>query len=179
MLNSSHTHCGPAVRQNLAVMYDLDAENRGRVETYGAALTDSLVQVIGAALDALAPADLAVGHGSAGFAINRREPTAQGFRIGVNPSGPVDHDVPVLKVAAPDGTLRAVLFAYACHNTTLGADIYQINGDYAGLAQAELEEGPSRGDGDVRHALRGGPEPESARHAGPRRTSTAARSQRR
>jgi neutral ceramidase len=140
VLNASHTHCGPAVRQNLAVMYDLDAENRSRVETYGAALTDSLVQVIGAALDALAPAELAVGHGSAGFAVNRREPTAQGFRIGVNPGGPVDHDVPVLKVSAPDGSLRVVLFAYACHNTTLGADIYQINGDYAGRAQAELEQ---------------------------------------
>jgi neutral ceramidase len=140
VLNASHTHCGPAVRQNLAVMYDLDAENRSRVETYGAALTDSLVQVIGAALDALAPAELAVGHGSAGFAVNRREPTAQGFRIGVNPGEPVDHDVPVLRVSAPDGSLRAVLFAYACHNTTLGADIYQINGDYAGRAQAELEQ---------------------------------------
>jgi neutral ceramidase len=140
VLNASHTHCGPAVRQNLAVMYDLDAENRDRVEAYGAALSDSLVHVIGAALDTLAPADLAVGHGTAGFAVNRREPTAQRFRIGVNPRGPVDHDVPVLKVTAPDGSLRAVLFAYACHNTTLGADFYRINGDYAGRAQAELEQ---------------------------------------
>jgi hypothetical protein len=32
-----------------------------------------------------------------------------------------------------------VLFGYACHNTTLGGDFYQINGDYAGFAQAELE----------------------------------------
>jgi hypothetical protein len=45
----------------------------------------------------------------------------------------------VLKVAAKDGSLRAVLFAYACHNTTLGGDFYQMGGDYAGFAQAELE----------------------------------------
>ena len=80
-----------------------------------------------------------MGHGAVGFAVNRREPTPEGVQIGVNPEGPVDHDVPVLKVTAPDGKLRAVLFGYACHNTTLGGDFYQIGGDYAGYAQAELE----------------------------------------
>jgi hypothetical protein len=51
----------------------------------------------------------------------------------------VDHDVPVLKVIAPDGSMRAVLFGYACHNTTMGGDFYQMNGDYAGFAQAAFE----------------------------------------
>jgi neutral ceramidase len=40
-------------------------------------------------------------------------------------------------VRNPDGSLRAVMFGYACHNTTLGA--YQINADYAGYAQEALE----------------------------------------
>jgi hypothetical protein len=35
--------------------------------------------------------------------------------------------------------MRAVLFGYACHNTTLGGNFYQISGDYAGFAQLELE----------------------------------------
>ena len=87
----------------------------------------------------LAPARLSVGHGAVGFAVNRREPTPEGVKIGVNPAGPVDHDVPVLKVTGKDGSLRAVLFGYACHNTTLGGDFYRIGGDYAGYAQAELE----------------------------------------
>jgi hypothetical protein len=43
----------------------------------------------------------------------------------------------VLKVTTPEGKLRVLLFGYACHNTTL--DIYQVNGDYAGFAQAALE----------------------------------------
>jgi hypothetical protein len=60
-------------------------------------------------------------------------------KIGLNPQGPTDHDVPLLKVTAPDGTLRAVLFGYACHNTTLTAEFNQISGDYAGFAQAEFE----------------------------------------
>jgi hypothetical protein len=139
ILNSSHTHCGPMVWRNLPILLDLDAGDRQAVESYGAQLTEGLLDVVGAALRDLAPARLDAGHGAVGFAVNRRVRTPEGFRIGVNPDGPVDHDVPVLRITAPDGSLRAVLFGYACHNTTLGADVYQINGDYAGHAQAELE----------------------------------------
>jgi glycerophosphoryl diester phosphodiesterase len=39
---------------------------------------------------------------------------------------------------SPEGKLRAVLFGYACHNTTLS--FYQFCGDYAGFAQQYLEE---------------------------------------
>ena len=45
--------------------------------------------------------------------------------------------MPVLAVRDEQGNLRAALFGYACHNTTLGD--YQINGDYAGFAQADWE----------------------------------------
>lgn len=140
LLNCSHTHCGPAVGHNLSVMFDFNAADGRRVQQYSAELTTNLVRVIGEALRNQAPASLAVGNGSVGFAMNRRAPTAKGFRIGVNTNGPVDHTVPVLKVTAPDGALRAVLFGYACHNTTLGGDFYQINGDYAGHAQAVFEQ---------------------------------------
>ena len=49
----------------------------------------------------------------------------------------MDPDVPVLTVRAPDGSLRAILFGYACHPTTMGA--YEITADYPGYAQTELE----------------------------------------
>ena len=139
VLSASHTHCGPAVRKNLAVLYDFSEEEKRRVDAYGSELVDRVVEVVGRALGDLAPARLSVGHGAVGFAVNRREPTPEGVKIGVNPNGPVDHDVPVLKVTGKDGSLRAVLFGYACHNTTLGGDFYRIGGDYAGYAQAALE----------------------------------------
>jgi hypothetical protein len=70
--------------------------------------------------------------------MNRRSPTAQGYTIFSNADGPVDHDVPVLLVTTPDGKkTRAILFGYACHNTTL--DFYQFCGDYAGFAQQYIE----------------------------------------
>jgi hypothetical protein len=61
------------------------------------------------------------------------------MRIGVNREAPIDHSVPVLKVAGPDGKLRAVLFAYACHNTTMTGEFYELSGDYAGFAESKLE----------------------------------------
>ena len=72
LLSASHTHCGPAVRKNLGVLYDFDEEDRGRVDAYGALLVDRLVGVTGAALSSLAPARLSVGHGSVGFEIRRK-----------------------------------------------------------------------------------------------------------
>jgi hypothetical protein len=78
-------------------------------------------------------------HGRCGIAMNRRLPTERGYTISPNADGPVDHDVPVLLVTAPDGKkMRAILFGYACHNTTL--DFYQFCGDYAGFAQRDIEQ---------------------------------------
>jgi hypothetical protein len=51
--------------------------------------------------------------------------------------GPVDHSVPVLAVYLPNGNLKAVLFGYACHNTTMSFNKWC--GDYAGFAQMALE----------------------------------------
>ncbi len=139
VLNSSHTHTGPLIPRNLSIMFDLKPEEQQVVEEYGAKLVNNIVTVIRAALADLAPANLSFGNGSTGFAMNRREPTPKGVRIGVNPPGPTDHDVPVLRVTGADGKLRAVLFGYACHNTTLGGDFYKITGDYAGFAQIAVE----------------------------------------
>jgi hypothetical protein len=139
LLNSSHTHTGPVVWPALATMFDGQPDEEAKLREYAAHLMDNLTGVIGQAIADLSPAQVAYGFGEVGFAINRREPTASGVKIGLNPSGPGDHQVPVLKVTAPDGRLRAILFAYACHNTTLGGDYYQLTGDYAGFAEARLE----------------------------------------
>ncbi len=139
MLNASHTHSGPLLCPNPITSPAIGPREQQQLSRYRNRLVDDLVEVVGAALADLRPATLAVGHGSAPFTMNRRERTAKGMKLGVNPAGPVDRDVPVLKIATPEGELRAVLFGYACHNTTVAGDGYQIHGDYAGFAQLELE----------------------------------------
>ena len=139
VINSSHTHTGPYIRGNLPTMFALAPDDQRVVEAYSQRLADTLVTVIDAAIRDLAPAEVSSGNGAAGFAINRREPSPNGVRIGENPAGPVDKDVPVLRVTGADGKLRVVLFGYACHNTTLTGEFYKISGDYAGFAQLDLE----------------------------------------
>ena len=139
VLNSSHTHSGPVVHGNLTSMFELTPDQRRAITDYTQALALQLADVVGAALGDLQPARLDIGHGVGTFAINRRQVTASGVKIGLNPSGPVNQDIPVIRVSGLNGQLRGVLFGYACHNTTLGADMFNVNGDYAGFAQAAFE----------------------------------------
>ncbi|MGE5194354.1 MAG: neutral/alkaline non-lysosomal ceramidase N-terminal domain-containing protein, partial [Deltaproteobacteria bacterium] len=138
LLNASHTHCGPVVKIGKSALYALDAEQAARVERYVRVLQEKLVGVIGKSLENLAPVQLGYSHARAGFAMNRRLPTDSGPQNSPYPDGPVDHDVPVLRIDGPDGKLRVVLFGYACHNTTLS--FFQYCGDYAGYAQEYFEE---------------------------------------
>ncbi|MGB4728691.1 MAG: neutral/alkaline non-lysosomal ceramidase N-terminal domain-containing protein [Thermogutta sp.] len=144
LLTCSHTHSGPVVGGNLRTMYKLTEEEAATIDEYAKQLHEKLLTAIDQALQDMQPAVLRVGHGQAGFAINRRELRGDNVVLGVNPTGPMDHDVPVLTVSTPNGKLRAILFGYACHNTTIGGttgeDFYKIHGDYAGVAQAELEQ---------------------------------------
>lgn len=137
MLTASHTHCGPVLRENLIDMYGLPPEEAEKVSAYSKKLAADLVEVVGAAVKNLEPAALKFGQGKAAFAMNRREPTEKGIINGKNPTGPVDHTVPVLVVEGQGGKPKAVVFGYACHNTTLS--FYQWCGDYAGFAQIGVE----------------------------------------
>ena len=128
LINASHTHSGPELsleggttpRQQQALQYTKD-------------LLDRIVDVVGRSIAGLQPAIIEFEQGWAGIGVNRRR-TRPGTR---HLPGPVDQDVPVLTVRSPDRKLRAVLFGYACHPTTMAG--YVISADYAGFAQSEVE----------------------------------------
>lgn len=136
ILNGSHTHSGPAVTGEVLLRpaEDINAEQEIVVRRYTARVLEQIVELIGRAIDNLAPAELAFGQGSAGFGVNRRRVSSGSRHL----PGPVDQDVPVLSVRAADGSLRAIVFGYSCHATSAPGD-YQIGGDWPGYAQAALE----------------------------------------
>lgn len=138
LLNASHTHCGPELRLSKLEGDQEKAAHAGEAARYAGELQEKLVTVTGEALKRLQPAKLEFLRARAGFAMNRRRPVAQGFSNAPNFEGPVDHEVPVLRVSDVQGAVKALLFGYACHNTTMGD--YLIRGDYAGYAQQYLEE---------------------------------------
>ncbi len=131
LFNASHTHCGPIVERQLSVAYDLSPAQWEAIGEYTTTLEGRLTAVIGQALSRLRPARVFYGRGEARFARNRR--------LKLSPGGPVDHSVPVLRVEDARRRPLAIVFGYACHNTTLPATFVQYHGDYAGVAQAALE----------------------------------------
>jgi Neutral/alkaline non-lysosomal ceramidase, N-terminal len=138
LLNSSHTHAGPALSLRM-VPKDQPGEASRTIE-YTKQLIDKVVDVVVQANAKLEPAKLTHGSGVIHFAMNRREFTLDRVILGVNPRGLADRSVPMLRIDTPDGKLRAILFGAATHGTTLGGDNYQICGDYAGFAQSYLQE---------------------------------------
>ncbi|WP_406696455.1 neutral/alkaline non-lysosomal ceramidase N-terminal domain-containing protein [Singulisphaera sp. Ch08] len=140
VLSCSHTHSGPVVGDNLIGMYPLDEAQRKVVLDYAKFLADSIVNATAQAVKNLAPAKLAWGTGKADFAVNRRnnkEPQVPELRDRLALEGPVDHDVPVLRVQGADGKTKAIVFGYACHCTVLSFN--KFCGDYAGFAQLAVE----------------------------------------
>ncbi|MBC7853140.1 MAG: hypothetical protein IAF94_06870 [Pirellulaceae bacterium] len=140
-LTYSHNHCAPVVRGDLEDYYPLDETQQKRVNEYSQRLEKQMIEVIGQSLAALQPASLSAGVGQCTFAVNRRNNKEADvpavLASGEKLKGPVDHRVPVLSVTDADGKLVAVVFGYACHNTTLS--FYQWCGDYAGFAQIAIE----------------------------------------
>jgi hypothetical protein len=137
---SSHTHSGPCLGDVLTGMFVFTGVEKERIDAYTARLRQTLVEVVTAAIADLRPARLEQGKGTAGFAMNRRVYRGERVDFGENPIGPVDRDVPVLRVAAADGAARAVLFGYACHGTTIaGDDFYLVSGDYMAYAREHIE----------------------------------------
>lgn len=131
LLNVSHTHSGPVAGLVLMPLYELTPEQRDVIRRYTASLIDSVVNAAGAAIGDLAPATLEFGQGLAGIAVNRRRVARRSL------PGPVDHDLPVLRVRDAAGKVRAIVAGYACHATVLND--YLINGDWPGYAQEEIE----------------------------------------
>lgn len=128
LFNASHTHTGPEVRPDKVPFFEIPPEFAGRIPGYVSRLAELMSAVIEAALDRLTPAQLFIDHVRVGFAANRR-----------SEGGNVDHEVPVLVASQDNGDLVALLFGYACHNLTLPPTFCEFHGDYAGVAQAQLE----------------------------------------
>ncbi len=139
LLNASHTHTGPALMLHRRDDITVAEEQSVKTIAYTRQLQDTCVKLAGEAVGKLQAARLSTGGGVVNFPMNRREFTAKGIILGVNPRGPVDRGVSVLRIDAADGKLIGVLFRACCHNTTFGSKDNQISGDFAGSAQAHIE----------------------------------------
>ena len=137
----SHSHSTPVLVQTLTDMSQPPAEDLERIEKYSRLLQSNLVDVVRAALADCQPATFEQGLGRATFAMNRRVYQGDNVIFGDNPDGPVDWDVPVLRIKGTNGAVRAIVFGYACHGTSVrnGDDWYVVSGEYMAYARQLLQ----------------------------------------
>ena len=136
LINMSHTHAGANVNSQLT-----DKPGAELIPPYIEHLTDQISSAIGEAREALAPAWVTYGTGRCALATNRDlwDAEAERFACGYNPDAPADDTLVVAKVTGEEGELRATLFNYACHPTTLAWENRLLSPDYIGAAREVLE----------------------------------------
>lgn len=137
ILNTSHNHSGPVLKDALLHIYPLDSTQKQKIDQYTMKFEDQIIILVGKALHSMNPVGVYSGNGITRFQVNRRNNNEATLSPQTELKGPNDYAVPVMKVIDKSGGIVAIVFGYACHNTVLSG--YQWSGDYAGYAQSELE----------------------------------------
>jgi neutral ceramidase len=138
---TSHTHSGPVLEETLVDMAQPPPADLECIRKYSQVLKARMVEAVGAALADCQPARLEYGLGRATFAMNRRTYAGDKVVFGDNPDGPADWDVPVLRIKDTNGAVRAIVFGYACHGTSVrtGDDWYVVSGEYMAYTRQHIE----------------------------------------
>ena len=100
-----------------------------------------LIEGVREARQKLAPARIGFGLGFATANIDRRAMDADGkMTIGLNPDGPTDRQIGLIRLETLDGKLIALLANYAIHGTDLGQENLKITGDVPGIVSQYVEQ---------------------------------------
>ena len=138
----THTHSAPEVGPPGIYEVLLKGRSEHPVDTeYTEQVKASLIQGIKDAQTKLGSARIAIGTGISFANINRRAKDVDGkISLGLNPDGPVDRQVGIIRLERPDGSLIALIANYAMHGTVLSGKYTEISGDAQGTVAAYVEE---------------------------------------
>jgi hypothetical protein len=143
---ASHNHAGPALiepaENGPTTVSPRDGFQNNVAYTKG--LEDKLVNLIGEALAKMEPASLSYGVGRAHFALNRREPTANGIKLNDPNSGRKNHAKRMIETLEQGRPIRTEYPHYSAHAIALGDQLTllglsgEVVVDYAIRLQKEL-----------------------------------------
>ncbi|WP_353719897.1 neutral/alkaline non-lysosomal ceramidase N-terminal domain-containing protein [Dyadobacter sp. 676] len=140
--SATHTHSAPevgppglpAVFLGERYKHDFDVPYTNLVE-------QRIVDGIAEARRKLAPARIAAGWGHSNANINRRAREVDGkTSLGMNPDGPVDRAIGLLRLERTDGSLMALIANYAIHGTVMSGQNLEISGDAPGVVSEYVEQ---------------------------------------
>lgn len=137
----THTHSAPEVGPpGLPVIFLGDRYKHEYDKAYTALVEQKLIDGIAEARRNLAPARLGTGWGFSQANINRRARSSEGkASLGMNPDGPVDRRIGLLRLEKADGSLLALMANYAIHGTVMSGANLQISGDAPGVVSEYVE----------------------------------------
>lgn len=138
----THTHSAPEVGPPGFGEVFLGERYKHAIDTaYRNFITNSIINGIAEARKNLQPAKLAKGWGYAQANINRRGIDTNGkASLGLNPDGPVDRRIGIIRLEKADGSPMALLTNYPIHGTVLGQEFVQVSGDVQGIVSQYVEE---------------------------------------
>ena len=138
----SHTHSAPEVGvPGLLSVFLGDRYNHPIDTGYTNFIEQTLINGIVEARQKLQPAKLGIGWGFSQANINRRALDVDGkASLGLNPDGPVDRRIGLIRLEKQDGTPLALIANYPIHGTVLGHLNLLISGDVAGIVSEYVEQ---------------------------------------
>ncbi len=138
----THTHSAPEVGPPGIYSVLLKGRSEHPVDAeYTEFVESKLIEGVKEARAKLAPARIGFGIGFAAANINRRARDADGrISLGLNPDGPVDRQIGLIRLESTAGEPIALIANYAMHGTALGGRFLEISGDAQGIVAAWVEE---------------------------------------
>jgi neutral ceramidase len=137
----THTHAAPEVGPPSMYKALLGRSDHDWDREYTARIKSSLIEAVKKARSTLEPARIAFGQGIALANINRRAKDPEGnVSLGLNPDGPADRQIGLIRLERPGGALIALIVNYAMHGTVLSGKNTLIGGDAPGTVSAYLEQ---------------------------------------
>lgn len=138
----THTHSAPEVGPPGVYKVLLKGRSEHPVDTeYTERIMSALVEGAKNALAKLEPARLATGTGIAMANINRRARDVDGkISLGLNPDGPVDRQIGLIRIEKADGSPLVLIANYSMHGTVLSGQSLAISGDAQGVVSGYVEQ---------------------------------------
>ncbi|MBI2686065.1 MAG: neutral/alkaline non-lysosomal ceramidase N-terminal domain-containing protein [Acidobacteria bacterium] len=138
----THTHSAPEVGPPGLALAFLGDRYTHKVETaYTEMVEAALIDAVAEAREKLQPAKLGAAWGTANANINRRARDVEGETfLGLNPDGPVDRRLGLIRIDKADGAPLVLLANYPIHGTVLGGQNLLITGDAPGVVSEYVEQ---------------------------------------
>jgi hypothetical protein len=139
---ATHTHSAPEVGQSGLDRVFMSERYQHEVDSeYTSFVEQKLIEGITEARQKLTSARLGISWGFSQANINRRARDIDGkTSLGMNPDGPVDRRIGLLRIEKEDGTPIVLIANYPMHGTVMGSKNLLISGDAQGAVSEFVEQ---------------------------------------